>query len=429
MSIPGLPPLRRPVHRIEGLRAFDYLSLMITHLGRGMAKADVARVCEMLFSTAAEGLVVVDGSGVILMHNPRLGTLFGYADGELIGRPIEDLLPASLRHRHVQHREGYNERPVQRSMGSGMNLKAQRKDGTEMPVEVSLNHFQVDEKRYVMGLVTDISLRRQAEEDLLRTNQELEDRVEQRTIELKQAENSVREALAKERELNALKSRFVSMASHEFRTPLSTIMSSVDLIGRYTEVAADEKVVKHIGRIRSKVRELTAILNEFLSLERIDEGQVPLNPTEFDLVDLCIELLEELRTLAKPGQEITFDHDGEERLVLLDRQMLSNVMTNLLTNAVKYSPEDKVVHLHTQLKSGRLIITVADEGMGIPAEDQPHLFGRFFRGSNALTIQGTGLGLNIVKRYLELLSGTIQFTSRPGHTVFTVELPQRLAQR
>jgi PAS domain S-box-containing protein len=399
---------------------------MITHLGRGLDKADVARVCEMLFSTAAEGLVVVDDSGAILMHNPRLGSLFGYADGELIGRPIEDLLPADMRHRHVQHRLGYNAHPVQRSMGSGMDLKAQRKDGSVMPVEVSLNHFKVDEKSYVMGLVTDISLRRQAEDALIRTNQELEDRVEKRTIELKQAENSVREALAKERDVNALKSRFVSMASHEFRTPLSTIMSSVDLIGRYTEVAADEKVQKHVGRIRSKVRELTAMLNEFLSLERIEEGQVHCNPSEFDLVDLSIELLEELRTLAKPGQEITYDHTGDDRVVLLDRQMLSNVMTNLVTNAVKYSPEDKVIHLHTQLKDQRLTITVTDEGIGIPAEDQHHLFGRFFRGSNALTIQGTGLGLNIVKRYLELLAGTISFTSRPGNTTFVVELPQRL---
>jgi signal transduction histidine kinase len=307
-----------------------------------------------------------------------------------------------------------------------MDLKAQRKDGTVMPVEVSLNHFKVDDKNYVMGLVTDISLRRHAEDALIRTNQELEDRVEKRTIELKQAENSVREALAKERDVNALKSRFVSMASHEFRTPLSTIMSSVDLIGRYTEGTPDEKVQKHVGRIRSKVRELTAMLNEFLSLERIEEGQVHPNPTEFDLVDLSIELLEELRTLAKPGQEITYDHSGEDRVVLLDRQMLSNVMTNLVTNAVKYSPEDKVIHLHTQLKDQRLSITVTDEGIGVPAEDQVHLFDRFFRGSNALTIQGTGLGLNIVKRYLELLTGTISFTSRPGHTSFVAELPQRL---
>ncbi len=402
---------------------------MITHLRPGLDKADVARVCEMLFSTAAEGLVVVDQNGIILMHNPRLGSLFGYADGELIGHPIETLIPAAQRHRHVQHRQGYNARPVQRSMGMGMDLKAQCKDGKEIPVEVSLNHFQVDDKNYVMGLVTDISLRRAAEDALIRTNQELEDRVEQRTIELKQAENSVREALAKERDVNALKSRFVSMASHEFRTPLSTIMSSVDLIGRYTEAAADEKVRKHVGRIRSKVRELTSMLNEFLSLERIEEGQVHPTPTEFDLVDLSIELLEELRTLAKPGQEITYDHVGDQRVVFLDRQMLSNVMTNLVTNAVKYSPEDKVIQLHTRTTGDRLTITVTDEGIGIPAEEQHHLFDRFFRGSNALTIQGTGLGLNIVKRYLELLTGAISFTSRPGNTTFTVELPQRLAVR
>lgn len=426
MSTRGRPPSHPPVRRFEDAGAFGYISNMISHYGRVLEKADVARVCEMLFSTAAEGLVVVDHSGTILMHNPRLGALFGYSAGELIGRPIEDLLPASMRHRHVQHRLRYNAHPVDRSMGSNLDLKALRKDGTVIPVEVSLNHFQVDDKNYIMGLITDISLRKQAEDALARTNQELEDRVERRTIELKRAENSLREALAKERDVNALKSRFVSMASHEFRTPLSTIMSSVDLIGRYTEGAADDKVLKHVGRIRSKVRELTAMLNEFLSLERIEEGQVHPNPTEFDLLDLSIELLEELRTLAKPGQEITYDHSGDERIVVLDRQMLSNVMTNLVTNAVKYSPEDKVIKLHTQLKNERLTITVTDEGIGIPVEDQHHLFDRFFRGSNALTIQGTGLGLNIVKRYLELLTGTISFTSRPGNTTFTVILPQCL---
>ncbi|MBK7296191.1 MAG: HAMP domain-containing histidine kinase [Flavobacteriales bacterium] len=278
-----------------------------------------------------------------------------------------------------------------------------------------------------MGLVTDITLRHEAEVVLRRSKQELEELVHQRTAELKTAESTIREALEKERELHALKSRFVAMASHEFRTPLSTIMSSVDLIGRYTEEASDEKVDKHIGRIRNKVREMTAMLNEFLSLERIEQGQVQCNPSTFDIVDLSIELIEELRQLAKLGQALDYDHTAGERTVLLDRQMLSNVITNLVTNAIKYSPENKPVKLSTQVEHDRLIITVRDEGMGIPEEDQQHLFERFFRGSNASTIQGTGLGLNLVKRYLEILQGTIDFKSAPGNTLFTVTLPTKLA--
>lgn len=399
------------------------LARMAEH-AQGLGDIDVARVCELLFTTAAEGLVVVDGHGAILMHNPRLNAMFGYPENGLRGKRIEDLLPKAVRERHVQHRAAYSEKPVQRSMGMGMDLWGQRQDGTVFPVEVSLNHFTVDGQRYVMGLVTDITLRHTAEMDLQRSNQELEDRVEQRTSALREAELSVREALEKERELHALKSRFVSMASHEFRTPLSTIMTSVDLIGRYTE--GTEKVGKHVTRIRSKVRELTAMLNEFLSLERIEQGQVQAVPAEFDIIHQCIEQIEELRGLAKPGQSIDYDHSGDERSVTTDRTMLGHVITNLVTNAVKYSPEHTPIALRTVIREGRLLITVEDHGLGIPLEDQQHLFDRFFRGSNVMTIQGTGLGLNIVKRYLDLLGGTISYTSAPGHTVFRVEVPQHL---
>lgn len=404
----------------------NYLATMGDAVDRTFAPADIARICEMLFTTAAEGLVVVDPRGAILMHNPRLGAMFGYADRELLGQPVEVLLPDALRQRHVEHRAAYHRKPVQRSMGIGMDLRGRRKDGSVFPVEISLNHFAVDDRAYVMGLVTDITLRQRAEAELQRTNQELEDRVEQRTAQLREAERSVREALEKERELHTLKSRFVAMASHEFRTPLSTIMSSVDLLARYTEANGDERVAKHVARIRVKVREMTAMLNEFLSLERIEQGEVLCQPTELDVVHLCIELIEELRALTKGGQTITYEHESGARGVVLDRQMLSNVITNLVTNAVKYSPEGKRITLRTAIANGRLRITTSDEGIGIPLEDQQHLFDRFFRGSNATTIQGTGLGLNLVKRYLDLMQGSITFVSKPGATVFDVELPQHL---
>ena len=389
-------------------------------------KVDVVRVCEMLFIYAAEGLVVVGPDGKILMHNPRINDMFGYQADELVGERIEVLLPDAIRERHVEHRSSYAKNPVQRSMGIGMNLSGKRKDGSVFPLEVSLNHFLVDGERFVMGLVSDITLRRAAEDALLRSNQELEDRVEQRTAALREAEHNMRAALETEKELHALKSRFVAMASHEFRTPLSTIMSSVDLIHRYTEEQQDDRVVKHVDRIRAKVREMTAMLNEFLSLERIEQGQVVFSPVELDIVHVCIELMEELRAQTRSGQSIDYDHASDVRSVTLDRQMLSNVISNLVTNAIKYSPEGKQVVLHTRIEKDRLHISVQDQGIGIPAEDQQHLFERFFRGSNATTIQGTGLGLNLVKRYLELMKGTIHFASAPGRTTFTVELPQHL---
>lgn len=408
--------------RPQGTR--PYLAGMSSDAQKAWKGVDLDRVCALLFASAAEGLVVVDANGIMQMQNPALWRMFGYEENELVGQPIEALLPDAKRKRHEGHRARYTDQPVRRPMGSGLDLQGRRKDGSVFPVEVSLNHFVVDGTPFVMALVTDITLRRMAEDDLVRTNHELEDRVAKRTAELMEAEVGLRRALEKERELHALKSRFVSMASHEFRTPLSTIMGSIDLIGRYA--SDDEKVDKHVKRIRSKVRELTAMLNEFLSLERIEQGTVQVQPAEIDLVHQCIEQIEELRGLAKAGQSINYDHRGEERMVFTDPLMLGHVITNLVSNAVKYSPEGSSILLSTALENGRLMITVVDQGMGIPAEDQKHLFDRFFRGSNVMTIQGTGLGLNIVKRYLDLMGGTIRFTSKPGETIFTVELPQRI---
>jgi PAS domain S-box-containing protein len=370
-------------------------------------------------------LVVVDANGMICLANPRIGELFGYEVKELLDQPIEILIPGTTRDRHVKQRSAYQKDPHQRPMGQGLDLQGERKDGSTFPLEVSLNHFQVGDQRFVMGLVSDVTQRRSVELELQRTNADLEERVDTRTAELRLAEKSVREALEAEKELNALKSRFVSMASHEFRTPLSTIMSSVDLIARYSDGPQRDKVERHVSKIRGKVRELTTMLNDFLSLDKLEQGMVRCTASELDVVHLCIELVEELRNLTKSGQEIIYNHEGTERNVMQDRQMLGHLLSNLVSNAIKYSPENKRIELTTSVANGVLQITVSDEGMGIPLEDQQHLFERFFRASNAFTVQGTGLGLNIVRKYLDLMGGTIHFTSEPGKgSVFTAQLPQ-----
>ncbi len=402
---------------------------------------EVSRIFAMLFRSAAEGLVVVDVKGIICLTNPRLVDLFGYTEDELLGQPIESLIPTMARARHVEQRQAYHAKPVKRPMGIGLDLLAERRDGSLFPVEVSLNHFEVDGERYVMGLVTDVTKRRQAENELQRTNAELEQRVEARTTELRSVEAELRKALEAEKELNALKSRFVSMASHEFRTPLSTIMTSVDLISRYSDGQVSDKVSKHVDRIRGKVRDMTGMLNDFLSLDKLDHGLVTCNPTEVDVVHLCIDLLEELRSLTKPGQEIHYDHIGEERLVVQDRQMLMVVLGNLLGNAIKYSPENTRIDLLTEIAEARLHITVKDEGMGIPKEDREHIMDRFFRASNTFTVQGTGLGLNIAARFVTIMGGTMHFESRTAGeetgtgqgltesgTIFHVDIEQRHEQ-
>ncbi|RNI21996.1 hybrid sensor histidine kinase/response regulator [Rufibacter latericius] len=272
-------------------------------------------------------------------------------------------------------------------------------------------------------------------------NAQLEQRVEERTQELAEAiqklENTnrilyeaqldIEKALQKEKELNELKSRFVTTASHEFRTPLSTVLSSASIIARYKTTEEDDKRLKHVDRIKSAVQNLTVILNDFLSISRIEEGKVYNIPSTFNLVAFVKESVEEMQALVKEGQRIIYQHQGEQELVELDKQLLKNILINLLSNASKYSAEGRTIHLATIITPETVTITVQDEGIGIPAQDQTHLFTPFFRAQNATNIQGTGLGLNIVKRYVEVMDGTLDFQSvLDKGTTFTITFPQTL---
>ncbi|HHG86695.1 MAG TPA: PAS domain-containing sensor histidine kinase, partial [Bacteroidetes bacterium] len=247
--------------------------------------------------------------------------------------------------------------------------------------------------------------------------------VEQNVTQHKKAEEDIILALNKERQLNELKSRFVSMASHEFRTPLSTILSSVSLVARYTEPAQTERRNKHIHRIRGAVKNLTGILDDFLSLEKLETGNVRSHSEVVDLKELLRELREEMQEIAKKEQEIRLEYIGESRIGL-DAKMLRNILINLISNAIKYTPEGRLIDIEARTQDGIARIAIRDQGIGIPEEDQKHMFERFFRASNVINIQGTGLGLNIVKRYLDLMGGTIYFESRAGAgTTFFVEVP------
>ncbi len=277
-------------------------------------------------------------------------------------------------------------------------------------------------------------------EEIQKLNMELEERVEQRTFQLAEAirkledtnkslyeaEKEVRKALQKEKELNELKSRFVTTASHEFRTPLSTVLSSASLIGKYINTEDDEKRQKHVDRIKSAVSNLTVILNDFLSISRIEEGRVSNLPVLFDFAALAVEVKDEMQDYLKQGQQIIFEHEGEERLVMLDKQLMKNILINLLSNASKYSDDNKSIYLNTKVNSEIINLEVKDEGYGIPREDQVRLFSPFFRAGNVSDIQGTGLGLNIVKRYIDLMGGILAFQSRVNEgSTFTVTFTRK----
>ncbi|MFM2190787.1 MAG: hypothetical protein RL491_1173 [Bacteroidota bacterium] len=553
-----------------------------------------------LFEYATEGIVITDQHGEIVMINPTAEKKFGYESNELIGKKIEALIPDRFSKGHVRRRDHFNQSPHARPMGQGLKLFAKRKDGSEFPVEISLSNFSIDQNKFVIAFIIDVSEkalfldqirqekelaqmyldiapvmflaismdervtlinqegcriiglpessiigknwfdifkpddtreeerirfqslknipedqeftvdhesvilnskgdrrliagkavlirdhtgkpitllasgddvteRRQQEkrieqanielksnsEEILKLNSELEARVTKRTEELgdlvgkmelanaelatevrerRQAEEllqknreELRASLEKEKELGELKSRFVTMASHEFRTPLSTILSSASLVSKYNGSEQQEQRTKHLDRIKSSVNNLTAILNDFLSLGKLEEGKVHCNPSEFDVVSFANELTNEMRELTRRGQIIIHENDKSEAKVLLDKNLTRNICINLLSNAIKYSEEGKTIIFKTSIDDGKLHISVTDQGIGIPDSEQQHIFDRFFRANNAMNIQGTGLGLNIVKKYAELMGGEISFTSQPGKgTTFHVTLPQTI---
>lgn len=230
--------------------------------------------------------------------------------------------------------------------------------------------------------------------------------------------------LVQERELNDLKSNFLTLASHEFRTPMTMILSSASLIGRYNAVDDEANRERHVQRIKSAVHSLTGILSDFLSIGHLEEDTMHGRPHSVDIVPFCDEVVDDLQGLIKPGQHIVYRHLAGESMIGIDGQMLKNILINLLVNASKYSSDGKEIELTTDVQPEQLVITVKDEGIGIPDADQDKLFITFFRARNAMHLQGTGLGLYIVKRYVDLLSGTITFTSQlNAGTIFTIQLP------
>ena len=386
---------------------------------------------DALFLYATEGILVANEKGEITRANPSAEKLFGYGNGELDGKKIEVLVPKRLAHKHVGLRDNYNQHPHARSMGAGMELYGLKKDGSEFPAEISLSPYSTPEEKFVIAFLIDITVRKQAEEKLKNYFTELERQVKNRTIileeaieELEKTKKDLHNALDKEKELNELKTRFVSMASHEFRTPLTTMMSSLSLVNKYADQNDTENRSKHVSKIKTSINNLTDILNDFLSVSKLEEGRVENHPEVMNLKAFIADVISEMKGMATNGQTLIHQHSGNET-VSLDKKLLKNILFNLISNALKFSPEGGHVEITSQVSTTSVKISVKDNGIGISKEDQKHLFERFFRGHNATHIQGTGLGLSIIAKYAELMNGSIDFESKEnGGTTFTIIIPQ-----
>src|SRR5262245_27902864 len=269
-----------------------------------------------LFENATEGIILTGRDGKIVLANHASERMFGYLSSELIGQSIEILVPNEYKPHHHELRGGFYENPSNRSMGHGRDLYGKRKDGSKINVEVSLSHYRKDSQLFVIAFIVDITQRKEIEQSMIeqqhqlekitdqirKLNTELEVKVEERTMILKEAlqrleqsQKELSEALDKEKQLNEIKSRFVSMASHEFRTPLSTVLSSASLLEKYKNTDEQDKRSRHIDKIKNSVRHLNDILEDFLSLGKLDEGKVSTSIADFDLNEFVHDTVEEMK--------------------------------------------------------------------------------------------------------------------------------------
>ena len=281
-----------------------------------------------LFENATEGIILTNKAGRIIMANPASVRMFGYTEEELQGQGIEMLIPDRFKTHHHELRSDFYRNPSNRVIGHGRDLYAKKKDGTDIAVEISLSQYRKDKELFVIAFIVDITRRKEIENNMLKQkaelekvtekirqlNTELEVKVEERTLilnealqKLEQSQQELSDALDKERQLNEIKSRFVSMASHEFRTPLSTVLSSASLLAKYRTTEEQDKRDRHIQRIKNSVNHLNDILQDFLSFGKLSEGKVITNFGETNLKDLLTDILDEMKAVFKENQHFVLN--------------------------------------------------------------------------------------------------------------------------
>lgn len=398
-------------------------------------------IFRILSAAISEGIIIVNEEQKIVASNEAANFMFGYERDELVGTSLDQLIPREYKHTHTKQVDQFMENNDPRQMGHGRDLYGLRKDGNVFPLEAGLNPFNIYNSRYVLALVTDISVRKDQENEILELNTRLEQKIEERTQELqrtikelkkevakrKRAEYKIMESLRKERELNELKTKFLSLVSHEFKTPLSGILTSATLIGKYPETDQQDKREKHLKTIVSKVKYLNNILNDFLSIERLESGKATYKFHTFPLSKVVNEVIYNANLLLKEGQRINYPQNIDPIFIYFDEKILELALTNLINNAVKYSPEHTDIDIEVLAENDMLTIKIIDQGIGIPEKEQKYIFNKYFRAENALLNQGTGIGLHIVKSHLESLGGGISFESEENKgSIFTITFPTKI---
>lgn len=378
---------------------------------------------QLILNAVGEGVYGLDIEGKVTFVNPAAAAMIDWPMDELIGKSMHAVL-------HHSHADGTPYRredcPIYAAFQDGSIRRVTdevfwRKDGTSFPVEYISTPMHDEDGQLVGAVVTfrDITQRRWAEQVLQRTNEDLELKVQERTAKLRQVNHQLRE-------LSEMRSRFVSMVCHEFRNPLNNIALSVSSLTRYENQLTAEDKANYLLDITGNVERMTQMIDDILVIGKIEAKVLEVSLTRFDVIDFCQQLLFEPEYV-RPHRPIQFHCHHQQQMVTLDQRLLHSILSNLLSNATRFTPDEKAIHLKVSQRHNQLLLQVQDQGIGIPLEDQRNLFEPFHRGRNVSNIPGTGLGLSIVKQFVSLLQGTIAVDSQLGQgTLFTVCLPTDL---
>ncbi|WAC39387.1 PAS domain-containing sensor histidine kinase [Pedobacter sp. SL55] len=391
-----------------------------------------AVLLKTIIDNAIDGLITIDDRGKIESINPSACKLFDYSEEEVLGNNISMLMPKSHATKHDDYLSKYKQTGHASIIGIGRELIGLKKNKKQFPFRLGVSEVKYSGRIVYAGFIHDLTREKQSEAMLKDYANQLEEQVRERTVSLQetikilqQTKEELSLSLAKEKELGKLKSRFVSIASHEFRTPLSLMQLSRSLIEHHSAQYQNPNITKHLDKINDAVLNITAILNDFLSLEKLETGKVLAEASSFSLMELAQEITEEMQVVLKDGQEIIFKHRGKDQMISLDHNLLKNCIIILIDNAIKYSGNSSSIQFHTKINKNCCTVRICDNGIGIPYDDQKNLFEAFFRAHNTGKIPGNGLGLSILSRYTILMNGKVKFRSRINRgTLFTLTFPK-----
>lgn len=362
-----------------------------------------------LLHAAPDAILEVNPEGRITLLNEAVERMFGYSRAELLGLNVESLVPASMRGGHAQHRASYANRPNTRPMGTGLELQGQRKDGSLFPVEISLSPNWIEGSLHVIASVRDIT-ERKAVEDRLRALRE------QYTAELTVKNEQLEARNLEVERANSLKTEFLASMSHELRTPLHTIIGFSELLTEQLEGPLTEKQQRFVGHILQDARHLLELINEILDISKIESGRLELKRESFNFSQCVEEVMSGIRHQAAAKNIALENQNTFHQSLYADRMRVKEILYNLLNNAVKFTPEGGRVWVESSCEGGSLHVAVCDTGIGIPEQEHPSIFEKFYQVGDTTGggHEGTGLGLPITKHLVELHGGTISVASQPG---------------